>query len=181
MITAQEEKDKYEKTWKHFGYRIYSPGENAVPDFLERNPKRGTLIDFGCGLGRATKLLIEAGFAAKGVDIAANALGERIPFTEACLWDKPFSADWAFCCDVLEHIPPEHVDKVLDNMKTKNCYLQIHLKEDSFGKNVGEKLHLTIQPHEWWLEQVSKRWKIVDHSHTEYLSTFYGIGRNNEI
>ena len=158
--TTAAEQAKYEKTWREKDYRVCSPGEIVLPDFLSRNPERGTLVDFGCGTGRATKKLIGAGFDAKGVDIANNAMDSNIPFEQACLWEKPFKAKWAYSCDVLEHIPPEHIDQVLDNMQTDNCYLHIHLKEDKFGIRVGEKLHLTIMPHEWWLDEISKRWNV---------------------
>lgn len=174
MITADQEQQKYEKTWGNKGYRIVSPGELCIPDFLSRNPERGTLVDFGCGTGRATAILYDEGFEVTGVDIANNCVDTNIPFVQACLWEIPFQARWAYCCDVLEHIPPEHVDAVLKNMDTENCYLHIHLKEDKFGKQVGEKLHLTIQPHEWWLEKVSQYWNITDHSTTGTTSTFYG-------
>ena len=172
--TTIAEKSKYEKTWSDKQYRVCSPGEIVLPDFLGRNPERGTLIDFGCGTGRATQKLIAAGFDAKGIDIANNAVDTGIPFEEACLWEKVFEAKWTYCCDVMEHIPPEYVDKVLDNMNTENCYFHIHLKEDKFGKKIGEKLHLTIQPHDWWLDKLSQRWNIIDHSCAGYTSTFYG-------
>jgi len=177
MITTEQEKEKYEKTWGDKRYRICSPGELVISDFLRRNPERGTLVDFGCGTGRATKLLENEGFFVTGVDIASNALDTDIDFVEACLWETPFTAKWAYSCDVLEHIPPEHVDAVLENMDTDNCYLHIHLAEDKFGAHIGEKLHLTIQPHEWWLDKLSKHWNITDHSTTGRTSTFYGKGR----
>lgn len=177
MISTQEEQDKYTKTWKDRGYRQCSPGEIVLPDFLQRSPERGTLVDFGCGTGRATKLLEVSGFQVLGVDIAENALETDVPFKQACLWETPFKALWAYSCDVLEHIPPEHVDAVLENMQTENCYLHVHLQEDKFGKRVGEKLHLTIQPHEWWLDKISQHWNITDHSTTGRVSTFYGEGR----
>lgn len=155
-----------------------SPGEMSIPLFLSLKPERGTLVDFGCGTGRATMKLIQEGFDAKGVDLASNAVDQPIPFEQVCLWEKPFEADWAFSCDVLEHIPPEHVEQVIDNMQTENCFLRVHLHEDRFGKKINEKLHLTIKPHEWWLDQFSKRWNIVHHESNGTASTFYGVGRN---
>ena len=178
--TTAQERNKYEKTWRDNRYRMCSPGEMSLPMFLKHEPERGTLIDFGCGTGRATAALIKEGFDAKGVDIAQNAVDNSIPFELACLWEKAFKAKWAFSCDVLEHIPPEHVQAVLDNMVTENCFLRVHLHEDKFGKNVGEKLHLTIQPHEWWLNEISKRWNVVHHESNGTASTFYGLGRSDE-
>ena len=151
-----------------------------LPEIIFKHVKGRNAIDFGCGTGRATAALIKEGFDAKGVDIAQNAVDNSIPFELACLWEKSFEAKWAYSCDVLEHIPPEHVEAVLDNMKTENCFLRVHLHEDKFGKNVGETLHLTIQPHEWWLEQISKRWNVIHHESNGTASTFYGIGRADE-
>jgi SAM-dependent methyltransferase len=180
MITPEQERLKYEKTWDRRNYRLNSPGERSVPQFLSKDPERGTLIDFGCGTGRATRKLINSGFDAFGVDIANNAVDTGIPVEVACLWEKKFSAKWAYSCDVLEHIPTEHIDAVLDNMDTENCFLRVHLHEDKFGKTIGEVLHLTVKPHEWWLEKISKRWNIIEHESNGITSTFYGLGRAND-
>lgn len=173
MITTEQERLKYEKTWNHKGYRVCSPGEILLSDFLSRNPERGTLVDLGCGTGRATKRLQEEGFDVLGVDLV-NALEVDIPFKEACLWEESFPAKWAYSCDVLEHIPPEHIDGVLKNVDCEYFYFHIHLKEDKFGAQVGEKLHLTIQPHEWWLDKLNEYFEVTDHTTTDRTSTFFG-------
>ena len=45
----------------------------------------------------------------------APEIASRVPLLVANLWDIPIemSADWGFCCDVMEHIPTERVDRVL--------------------------------------------------------------------
>ena len=176
-MSKETERAKYMKTWNDKGYRLASPGEINLHKFLEQNPKRGSLVDFGCGTGRATLKLQKEGFDVLGVDIANNAIDTPVPFEEACIWEKPFKADWAYCCDVLEHIPPEFVEKTIENMQTKNCFIQVHLKEDKFGKRVNETLHLTIKPHSWWLEKLSK-WNITHHETNGTTSIFYGEGND---
>lgn len=180
MNQTEKEQAKYEKTWRDRNYRLTSPGEKSVPMFMEYEPELGTLIDFGCGTGRATKKLQERGFDVLGVDIAENAPDTGIPFEKACIWETPFKAKWAYCCDVLEHIPTDRIDDTLANMQTDNAFLRVHLHEDKFGKRVNEVLHMTVRPHEWWLEKISKYWNVVDHHNNGITSTFYCIGVKNE-
>ena len=92
--------------------------------------------DWGCGTGRATLALQERGFAATGIDIVASALETPVPFIEACLWDLPETVpafDYGLCCDVMEHLPPEHVAEVLRQIASRTkvaVYFQIALFED---------------------------------------------------
>ena len=32
-------------------------------------------------------------------------------------------------------------------------FFQIYLQEEPFGELIGEKLHLTVRPKEWWVEK----------------------------
>ena len=95
-------------------YHRVSPGRNLAPHVYEQlSPETGdTLIDFGCGLGRATEFFGQKGLRATGVDFV-NVLEMDVPFVRACLWDLPdLSCDWGFCADVMEHIPTAKVDDV---------------------------------------------------------------------
>jgi hypothetical protein len=102
-----------------------------------------------------------------GFDIAANCLnpffaGRETEFlTTGCLWvegDIPKGFDAVFCTDVMEHIPPEHVDAVLLNLRKasgKAAFLGIALFEDGFGPQIiGAHLHLTIRPSARWIERI---------------------------
>jgi len=170
MIEA--ERIKYQRMWTEVpGYRTNSPGERLVDTFLSLAQwgKGDELIDCGSGTGRAAKKLSEAGLDVTMLDITPDATDPDInlPFVEACLWDMPdllaWTIDWVYCCDVLEHIPTEHVDAVLDNLATMTGYgafLQIALFNDGFGQMIGETLHLTVKPTEWWMEKINKRWEV---------------------
>ena len=176
-----QEKTKYEKMWGNEPYRANSPGYNSVADFLacikSRKSSSDSLIDFGCGTGVVSIPFLEEGFKVSLVDIADNCLNdnihaltflfpELITFFLAPLWELPSSlekSDWIYCMDVLEHLPPERVDKALSEMakKTKKGgALQVFLQDEGMGKIVGETLHLTIRPLDWWLEKISNYWVV---------------------
>jgi 2-polyprenyl-3-methyl-5-hydroxy-6-metoxy-1,4-benzoquinol methylase len=69
-----EEQKKYIKCWDHEPYRRFSPGENCLETFVEAaQPAKGcTVIDWGCGTGRAALKLHEHGLDVTAVDFAYN-------------------------------------------------------------------------------------------------------------
>jgi len=169
---TEREREKYEKVWKFPKYRDYSPGEELVDTAIESLGMGATqgigclheVIDFGCGTGRAAKKFQDRGYHVIGVDLAANCLDEGvdIPLINACLWELPVMwADWAFCTDVMEHIPEEKVTSVFSSIRMrteKGAFFQIHTAQDGFGSQVGEVLHLTIKNGEWWKSQAEMFW-----------------------
>lgn len=165
---------KYGKLWETDIYRAVAPGEHVVQLFVSQaNPKPGsTVIDFGCGTGRAALLLAAFGrMNVTMVDFTGNCLDPDIKaacdtqkdvlrFVKADL-EKPLPVvgEYGFCTDVMEHIPTEKVDRVLDHilLAARHVFFQISLVDDVCGKLIGEPLHLTVQPFAWWLEQFTKR------------------------
>lgn len=172
----ERERDKYQAMWAHDSYRVRSPGaEHVVDAILKLGIERGdALVDFGCGTGRATKVLKDHGVHAWGVDIAPNALEVDLGgcFIEACLWDLPsLKTDWAFCCDVMEHIPTEKVDAVLSGIAKvhglRGAYFAIDTDRDDMGQLIGATLHLTVRPVDWWKAQLEKHFRFVDQYEAE--------------
>lgn len=159
-MLAVKEKEKYEKIWAFEEYHTHSPGESIYPDAREYI-EGGSVIDFGCGTGRATKKFIDDGLDATGVDFV-KALEEDIPFVNVNLWEDLgdlLVADHGYCCDVMEHIPTEKVKAVLKNISDHvidGCFFQIALFHDNMGNLIGERLHLTVKPSEWWIEVLSE-------------------------
>lgn len=160
---------KYGQIWERAEYRIISPGEFYVPVFLmQARPRPGaSLIDFGCGTGRAGRALAQAGLRVTMVDFVNNcldadvreALGDGLSFVKADLEQPiPVTAEYGFCCDVMEHIPEARVDRVLKNvlMAAQHVFFAISTVEDRCGELIGESLHLTTQPYAWWLEQFTR-------------------------
>jgi hypothetical protein len=158
--TAIEAK-RYEQVWTFPVYRKSAPGSDAVDEFVSLTGP-ASVVDFGAGTGRPAAAIAEAsGAAVTLVDFAGNCRDDRpdilaLPFSMSCLWDLPGSiyAEWGFCTDVMEHIPPEYVDDVLANIAgavERGCYFRISTTPDAMGRKlVGSPLHLTVQDHEWW-------------------------------
>ena len=173
MSTEQEEREKYVRIWAHDDYRANSPGERLVPYFLKsvRWAPGDSIIDIGCGTGRAGLALSKAGLLVTLFDITRSAVdpaASRLPFMEGCLWEVPiFPRDWGYCCDVLEHIPTEYIDTSLDAIKEatkRGAFLQIALFPDEWH---GENLHLTVEDQDWWVKKLLDRWGTVETTNPE--------------
>ena len=167
----QREADKYRLMWEQPSYRDWAPGVDHVWGAVEKLGIRpnDSLMDFGCGTGRSVRKFLNFGVKAAGTDFAPNALEEDVPFTLCALWDihhlAPI-ADWAFCTDVMEHIPPERVDIVLQNISRtiglRGAYFAIDSVPDRQGLIIGQPLHMTVRPPAWWAEQLSKHFAHVE-------------------
>jgi SAM-dependent methyltransferase len=171
-----DEEMKYEKCWALDAYRSYSPGEHLVDSFLEAvGPVRKgtTIIDWGCGTGRAGLKLYEAGFDVTLVDFAKNCLdpdiaelakdNDRLRFFQQDLTKKcDLKAQFGFNTDVMEHIPEDDVDTVLGNILScsEKVFFQISTQPDGFGEHpeIDDDLHLTVHGYFWWLK------KFLDHA-----------------
>lgn len=167
----EREAAKYRLAWDLPDYRIMSPAMQHLDEIREAfgHPTKGMLLDFGCGAGKAAKALQGDGLDVVGLD-HVNALEVEIPFRQTALWSLPnpvpamMPADFGICCDVMEHIPPEKVDAVLDGIARSvdgPVYFSISTVPDMFGAAIGKTLHLTVQPAAWWREQLGARWASV--------------------
>lgn len=154
------EEEKYSEIWKHLTYRTVSPGEELAVKFLEivRPQRNSRIADFGCGTGRgglAISKLIQCQMTL--VDFTTNSRDEEaqgLPFIKHDLTTPylPLYVNHGYCTDVMEHIPPELVDITIDNVMAacEDCFFQISTIPDSLGGLVGQDLHLSVHPHEWW-------------------------------
>ena len=184
---------KYRKMWELDVYRKHCHGENWAVHFLaQAKPKADSeLIDFGCGTGRGGLALAMLGnMKVTLLDFTDNSLdpevaqacetqADRIKFQVADLTQPiEHSAVYGICCDVMEHVAPDDVQKTLINILSaaQHVFFSICTAEEVHGeKYVGHQLHLTVQPSDWWAEQLRKAGATVHWvSHpNDYTCLFY--------
>ena len=156
--------NKYRRMWDKPIYWKYSPGELLAPQMFDLFDLQigDSLVDYGCGSGKAIDYFRNRGLNVSGIDL----IPLRDDVIEACLWDLPeIKSDWAFCVDVMEHIPPEKVDDVLKSIQERTyngAMFVIALGKDAMGKEIGEILHLTCRPVDWWIAVLEKYWPNVN-------------------
>ena len=175
QVTTSEQA-RYADLWSALPdqYGQVSPGLEMLPLFLAHATPPQTILDAGCGSGRAAVALQAAGFEVLLTDLTSEGLvpeARGLPFHPACLWQPLRPAirrglvDWVYCCDVLEHVPPQFTMLAIDQMlrvARLGVFLSIALVPDQFGVWVGEALHQTVQPFTWWRDSLRELGEVVD-------------------
>lgn len=96
-----------------------------------------SIIDVGCGDGKLTRLLRQAGYEVMAVDRSATAL-KRVPEPKLCISGEqlPFeddSFDLAVCSEVLEHLPEPLLSNVtaeLQRVARSTIIVTVPFEED---------------------------------------------------
>lgn len=173
MTTLEaRERETYREMFEshEFYSNNYSPGEHAATLFADMaclDPARrfqGTALDAGAGRGKGALALARLGFAVTALDLDDFRLPEAraltIPFVRACLWDdlRPHGFfDHVYCCDTLEHVPPEFTMLVVSRLLAvarRGVFLSISLRPDNLGVWVGKPLHQTVRSFVWWRDNL---------------------------
>jgi SAM-dependent methyltransferase len=172
----ETERAKYESAWDLPAYARYSPGARFAPIFMQLVKAGASVLDAGCGRGDGGRALVAAGFSVTFldlVDVIPQDLQAGVRFFQQTLWDElplrpegiyTVRYDYAFCCDVLEHVPTELVGLVLHRLRevTKSGFFTIGLKPDAFGELIGAPLHLTVRPFTWWRDFLKIFGKVIE-------------------
>jgi len=114
-----------------------------------------TLLDYGCGMQTLEVLMPPI----EGLSIFAY---------DPCLPDlsaPPDPADIVVCTDVLEHVEPECLDNVLDDLKRvtkKVAFLAVSTRLAGKSYPDGQNCHLIVQEHDWWRPKLKKRFFITE-------------------
>jgi 2-polyprenyl-3-methyl-5-hydroxy-6-metoxy-1,4-benzoquinol methylase len=105
------------------------------------------ILDYGCGKG-----LLKQGIGSK-VKEYDPALGKL---------DKE-PADMVVCTDVMEHIEPDCLDDVLDDLMSltkKVAFITVSTRLARKTLADGRNAHLIVQPAEWWLPKFMSRFHL---------------------
>ena len=114
-----------------------------------------TILDYGCGKGF---------FKMRMPDINGVTVHEYDP----CVKEKsarPKPADLVVCTDVLEHIEPQCLDNVLDDIErltVKSCFVSICLTPAVKKYHDGQNCHLSLLDAETWYAKLRKRFLVLE-------------------
>lgn len=131
------------------GRHAYSIVQTFKPRFI---------VDFGCGRNLFMRHLRRLGIDGLGVDFAFPEADIVAPMH--CVPVSAGIADVVTSFDALEHLLPEEVDEVLDEMRRiaapgGRFVLSICTRESRTKVN-GEGLHPTVKPRGWWLNRIGR-------------------------
>ena len=116
---------------------------------LAEQLKTKSILDYGCGKG----------YLAKAIPFPIWEYDPAIPGKE----ESPRPADLVICADVLEHIEPDKLQVVLDDLR--RCvkqvgYFVIHTGPAQKVYADGRNTHLTQQSRAWWEKKLSKFFEV---------------------
>lgn len=163
-----EEIKKYDTVFRDEGYRSRqaSQGLRYVAK-LCADYKFSTVLDVGCGPGWSVLELLLRGKKAQGVEPCKYLFTQelRVPaglgiVKEGLATAIPFPADsfdLVFCTDVLEHLPEKDVNQAISELvriSKKYVFASVCSQEAICFPEL--KLHQTVKPRNWWLEQFGK-------------------------
>lgn len=124
------------------------------------------LLDYGCGKGRLGQNLSPSG------SLTVYQYDPAVPGFD----EQPDPAEMVCCIDVLEHIEPDLLDNVLDELQRltqKYGFFSIHTGPAVKTLPDGRNAHLIQADYTWWLPKIWERFFINTMVHTP--SGFYVI------
>lgn len=122
---------------------------DLVLDLVRRDGMRDVL-DYGCGKQTLAGMIAHV-VPCRGYDPAISHLAAR-----------PEPADLVTCTDVMEHVEPEHIDAVLDDIAAlarKGAFFVISCERGGRKLPDGRFAHLVVKPPEWWMQKLKGRFE----------------------
>lgn len=116
--------------------------------------KLRSLSDYGAGKQNLLRTLRQK----FGMDVDYRPYDPAFPE-----YGEPCEADLVCCIDVLEHIEPELLDNVLDELQRITVRYGLYSVHTGAAVKVladGRNAHLTQQPSSWWLPRLCQRFEI---------------------
>ena len=131
-----------------------------------------TCLDYGAGKQTLEKSALKRHMQIVSFDPCVEKISERP--------NRKF--DIVVCTDVLEHIEPECLADVfedIDYYAKKGIFLAISTRESEKWLADGRNNHLIVKPYEWWLRTFPRQW--VFEKHGEDDEKFWGVIQKKQI
>lgn len=156
MLISETYRQQQEKLHENPQYGVASVAYAPIVTNLINQLKIREVLDYGAGKGRLGESI------KPDHDIQMHRYDPARPE-----WaDKPDSAEMVCCIDVLEHIEPECLEDVLDDLQ--RCveffgFFTVHTGPAVKVLDDGRNAHLTQEGPGWWLPRILHRWELVQY------------------
>lgn len=107
-----------------------------------------SILDYGCGKGELSRRMF-------GI----------VNYDPATFPDRPAACDMTACIDVLEHVEPEHLDAMLEDLRAltrEAAFVVISLEPALTILPDGRNAHLIVETGDWWRERLFKFFDLAD-------------------
>lgn len=126
---------------------------------IARKTRSNTILDYGCGKSSLRdKLTVNEDMPFSVFEYDPAIAGKE---------DGRRPCDMVVCTDVMEHIEPDCLDAVLDDIRAlarKAIFLTIATKPALKVLADGRNAHLIQQPPRWWLPKLCERWDLITYN-----------------
>jgi hypothetical protein len=122
----------------------------------------GELLDYGAGKGRLGLSLRE--FVKRPLTV--HHYDPAVPHWAA----RPRPCAFVACIDVLEHVEPDFIDNVLEDLKRVTIgvgFFTVHTEPAFKQLPDGRNAHLTQRPAQWWVPQIMERFELVSYNRVD--------------
>lgn len=160
---------------KHASYTTFGTGGHRLAKLVHSVAERyevRTILDYGCGKGTLKTVLTDE-FSAP-YDVLEY--DPAVPGKE----QKPLRADLVVCGDVMEHVEPDYLGAVLDDIRNTARLGVIFVVAVCPAKKTladGRNAHLIVEPIDWWLHHLIARWDTRRVEHAEKAFLYVGESR----
>lgn len=169
MLISEEYRKEQEQLHENPNYGVASVSFAPMVTNLINTLQVNEMLDYGAGKGRL----------AKSINPDRRVLIELYDPAMPDYSDDPEPREFVTCIDVLEHIEPDMLDNVLDDLQRvtkKYGFFTIHTGPAVKTLSDGRNAHLTQESYEWWLPKLWSRFKVHQLTHTPH--GFYVIVRS---
>lgn len=161
MLISEEYRKEQELLHKTTNYGIASIGFAPIVSKIINQLKIEELLDYGAGRGNL----------AKNLNVDHEVTVTMYDPGRPDLAGTPDSAQMVTCLDVLEHIEPEYLDSVLDDLK--RCveffgFFSIHTGPAVKTLSDGRNAHLIQEGPDWWVPKIMARFDLVQFQAQEH-------------
>lgn len=152
LITSSY-RDQQTELHKDVNYGVASTHFAPLVSRIVNDYQVQELLDYGAGKGRL----------AQSLDVDHAITVQQYDPAIAEFSADPLPSEMVACIDVLEHIEPQLLDNVLDDLQrlTRSVGLFTVSTEPAMKTlSDGRNAHLIVQPASWWLPQIMERWDL---------------------